>query len=370
MDDLRQGPVDLLVRRDDLRDVKLVSAPDPDEIALDPGGVLLRIEKFGFTANNITYATFGDAMRYWDFFPGPDGYGRVPVWGYAEVIRSSHDDIAVGERVFGYLPMSAYLVVHADKVTPAGFVDGSPHRAELPAVYQRLVRLAGDPTHQPDLEDLQAIWRPLYMTSFGAADFLADNGLYGAEAVVFSSASSKTALGTAFLLARDRPSGCRVVGLTSQGNAEFCRTVGYYDDVVTYDNVETLPSGTRVVYVDLAGNPSLIERLRAHLGDDLKKVVLIGATQWEQVPSGGGLAGDAEFFFLPPWMEKRREEWGPREFGARYSDAWQAFLPSVKGWMGIVHAEGPTATEGAYRAVLEGKSAPDEGLILSLNAWR
>jgi hypothetical protein len=360
--------VDLLVRKDDLRDTKFVPAPDPDSIELQPDEVLLRIDRFGFTSNNITYATLGVVMRYWDFFPGPEGYGRIPVWGYAEVVRSAHSDIKEGERVFGYLPMSAYLVVTAAKVTDEGFVDGAAHRAELPSVYQRYGRLSGDPTNKPELEDMQALWRPLYMTSFGAADFLAGKELYGAKSVVFSSASSKTALGIAFLLSRSRPSDCRVIGLTSSGNVGFCERVGYYDEVLTYDELESLPADTPVVYVDMAGNPKLVERLRNHLADNLKKTVIIGATQWEELSPDGGLGGDdAEFFFLPTWLVKRREEWGPGEFGTRYGEAWNAFLPSVSEWMKVVHAQGPEAVETAYRDMLEGKIAPEEGLILSLN---
>src|SRR5688500_11181413 len=102
---VQPGPVDFLVRKDDLRKTELVPAPNPNEIDLQPDEVLLRVEKFGFTSNNITYATLGVVMRYWDFFPGPEGYGRIPVWGYAEVVRSAHADIDEGERIFGYLPM-------------------------------------------------------------------------------------------------------------------------------------------------------------------------------------------------------------------------------------------------------------------------
>jgi hypothetical protein len=111
-----------------------------------------------------------------------------------------------------------------------------------------------------------------------------------------------------------------------------------------------------------------VERLRKHLGDNLKKTVIIGATQWEQLQPDGGLGGtDAEFFFLPTWLVKRREEWGPNEFGTRYAEAWAAFLPSVNDWMKIVPAQGPTDVEAAYLGMLEGKIAPEEGLILTLN---
>ena len=55
--------------------------PSPDD-----GEALLRVESFGLTSNNITYAVFGEAMNYWDFFPasGPE-WGKLNVWGYARV---------------------------------------------------------------------------------------------------------------------------------------------------------------------------------------------------------------------------------------------------------------------------------------------
>src|SRR5215216_7339044 len=76
--------LDFLVRRDDLRQTSLAAAPDACEIDLRPGEILLAIDRFGFSANNVTYAALGEAMHYWDFFPAPDGWGRIPVWGFAE----------------------------------------------------------------------------------------------------------------------------------------------------------------------------------------------------------------------------------------------------------------------------------------------
>ena len=78
--------------------------------ALDDGEVRLRIERIALTANNITYAAFGDAMRYWDFFPtGDAATGCLPVWGFAEVAESRHEAVQPGERVYGYFPLADEL---------------------------------------------------------------------------------------------------------------------------------------------------------------------------------------------------------------------------------------------------------------------
>ena len=63
---------------------------------LEPGEVRLAVDAFALTANNVTYAAIGDLLQYWSFFPAPDRWGRVPVWGYADVVESTLDDVPVG----------------------------------------------------------------------------------------------------------------------------------------------------------------------------------------------------------------------------------------------------------------------------------
>ena len=61
----------LLIHRSDMHRTRM--APDPDSPALrplQPGQARLAVEHFALTANNITYAAFGEAMKYWQFFPG------------------------------------------------------------------------------------------------------------------------------------------------------------------------------------------------------------------------------------------------------------------------------------------------------------
>ena len=54
---------DFLVRRDDLSRCEAREAPAAAEVATAPGQVLLAVDAFAFTANNVTYAVFGDALR-------------------------------------------------------------------------------------------------------------------------------------------------------------------------------------------------------------------------------------------------------------------------------------------------------------------
>src|SRR3954467_15846497 len=124
---------DFLVKRDDLRECRIAES---DERPVAGGQALLRVDRFGLTANNITYAVFGDAMSYWEFFPAGDGWGRVPMWGSTWCERSEADGLASGQRVYGYLPPAPRLVVTPERVDRPMFVDGAPHRADIPRPHQ------------------------------------------------------------------------------------------------------------------------------------------------------------------------------------------------------------------------------------------
>ena len=226
-------PWDLLVDRSDLAVTSLVDVPLP---SLEEGEAVLRVDRVGLTANNVTYAVFGDAMNYWQFFPAPEGFVRGPRWGVGDGVASPPEGVAVGQRVSGYFPTSSRLLVQPGGVSEGGCRDVSPNRAGLPSPYNGYQRVDADPAYEQDSEDLQALYRPLFFTSFLLADFLADNGYFGAKAAVLSSASSKTAYGTAFLL-----DGIHRVGLTSPSNVEFTSSLACYDAVLSSAQADRPP---------------------------------------------------------------------------------------------------------------------------------
>src|SRR5690606_8929868 len=106
-----------------------------------------------------------------------------------------------GERVYGYFPMSTHLDVVAGDVRADGFTDLAPHRAALPPIYNRYGRVAADPAYEETHEERYMLLRPLFTTAFLIDDLLAERGFFGARAIALSSASSKTAIGVAALLA-------------------------------------------------------------------------------------------------------------------------------------------------------------------------
>jgi NADPH:quinone reductase-like Zn-dependent oxidoreductase len=354
--------MDFLIAKDDLHRYRFEERPAPEPA---PGQALLRIDAFGLTSNNITYATFGEAMSYWSFFPAEDGWGRVPVWGFAEVIDSSVPELEAGTRVFGYLPPSSELLIEPAHVSAQGFVDASAHRAALPRAYNRYGSADADPLYDAEREDEQMLLRPLFLTSFLIDDFLEDSQFFAADVVVLSSASSKTASALAFLLAQREE--IDVVGLTSASSAAFVRTLGVYSHVIAYDELESLPDA-RAVYVDMAGDAELRRAVHNHYRDELAHSAVVGATHHDRMaPASDSLPGPRPmFFFAPDRITKRAADWGSDALERRMADAWRPYVQWTSGWLQVDHGTGPEALQSAYLDLLDGRIDPARAHVLSL----
>ncbi len=362
--------LDFLVSKADLRTTRLRETP---RTGLGEGEARFRVEKFALTANNITYAAFGEAMNYWGFYPAEDGWGRIPVWGFASAIESRCPGVAVGDRYYGFLPMSNEVVLQPQKIRSARFIDGAEHRAALHEVYNSYSRCSADPFHDARTEDAEAILRPLFTTSWLIDDFMADNGFFGATAngaglVILSSASSKTACATAYHLAR-RP-GIELVGLTSHANIEFCRSLGCYHRVSTYDSLDEVDANAACVYIDFAGNAALRRTIHARF-TNLRYSSSIGGTHVDQLGGARDLPGPRPvLFFAPAQIKKRSAEWGPDAFQQRLLNSWSEFVAAALGsappWLVIEHHLGPEAVANAYAFVLSGRDDPRRGRMLSL----
>jgi hypothetical protein len=354
---------DFLVKRDELRQCRIAESASPE---LEPGQALLRVDAFGLTANNITYAVFGEAMSYWDFFPAEEGWGRVPMWGFAEVERSETEGVEPGTRLYGYLPASSHLVVTPVDAGAAGFVDGSPHRAALPSAYHRYLATGDDLFYREDTEEIQMLLRPLFFTSFLIDDQLDDEGLTARGPILISSASSKTAIAAAFML-RQRP-GIELVALTSPRSTGFVEGLGIYDRVVGYDAIGSLGRGP-ATFVDIAGDGAVRLAVHSHFGEELVHSMAVGATHWEGFGTGEAaeLPGPAPaFFFAPTRVVKRSEDWGRAGLETRVADAWHPFCEWTGGWLRPIRGGGFEAVQSAYLDVLEGRVEPQSAHVLSL----
>jgi NADPH:quinone reductase-like Zn-dependent oxidoreductase len=349
------------VDRKEWSKTRFVETPVPE---LAPGQVLFRVDRFALTSNNISYALSGDMLGYWNFFPAEDGWGRIPVMGFADVIRSTHSGVAEGTRCFGFYPMGRHLVIQPGAVSASQIVDAAPHRAGLAPVYAQYLPTTGDAIYAASREDQILLMRGLFMTSFLADDFLADQDYRGARAVLISSASSKTSIALAFQVKRGGRA--RAIGLTSARNAAFVRGLGLYDQVVHYDEIASL-AVEPAVFVDMAGDGAVTAAIHRHFGDALAYDCTIGATHWSAERSGADLPGPKpEFFFAPGQIVKRSKEWGAQGLVERLGTAWTRFCDASDAWLRVERSRGREALERVYRDTLGGRTDPAVGNILSL----
>jgi hypothetical protein len=294
----------------------------------------------------------------------------IPVWGFAPVIDSLCEGVEVGQRFYGYYPMASEVVLSPVRVGPTGFGVSDGPRAKLAAVYNQYTNCAADPFHAHGSEAIQCLLRPLFFTSWLIDDFLADNAFFGGQAVLLSSASSKTAYGTAFCLAQ-RPADQRpkIIGLTSPSNLAFCESLGCYDQLITYEQLETLPSALPCVYVDYAGNAALRRRIHTHF-TALAYSCSVGGTHVQELGGAKDLPGPkATLFFAPAQIAKRRNDWGGAVLQQRLLQGWQAFAQRVSqeepAWLEVQTHTAASASQ-AYQALLQGKLSPRAGQVWTL----
>ena len=357
--------IDFVIARTDFQHCKTIETELPDAEALPVGALLVKVDRFAFTANNITYATLGDQLKYWQLFPAPAGFGNIPVWGFGDVIASNHPGVEVGERLFGYFPMATHLVIEAGDVRKRGLRDAAPHRQGVAQVYNAYARVSDDPTFAGQQGDYQALLRPLFMLSFLVDDYLAEHEWFGASCVILSSASSKTAIGLAHLL--HKRAGARVIGLTSAANATFVSALGCYDAVVSYDDIATLDASQRIAFVDMAGNATVRTALHRHFGDNVGYSGRIGLTHRDESNEATALPGaQPTWFFAPDQIRARAKAWGPGGIDSRFSAAWQGFAPNLDHWLTVVDGHGPAAVQATYLDTLQGRIPPDQGHMLSM----
>lgn len=346
---------DLVFKRDDLSVSEVRSASVP---SLQPGEVSLAVEKFGLTTNNATYARFGDdvVIAFWNAFPGPEGWGRVPVWGVATVEDSRHPDVAVGSRYFGYLPMSTHHVVQPQAV-PGGFFDSTSVRDFLHPWYRTYQLVDGE------LDDRLTLLRPVYPASFNLADLVQRKASEGAQSLVVTSASSKVALGLVDELAA-RNVEVTTIGVTSAANKAFVEGLRRYDTVVSYDDVASATATGPVVFVDVTGSPTIRSAVCSRFADSLVHTALCGFSHPDASVLPPQVAGpEPEVFFTPAIEMETAAQEGPG-YQDRYNKSEERFAEDSASWLTIEHRNGPGEIVAALQALLGGTQPPNRNLIL------
>lgn len=331
---------------------------------LENGESLVRIDRVAMTANNVTYAAIAHLIPYFEFFPsGVDGFGRLPTWGFGDVVESMSDDLAVGTRLFGFWPSSTHLVMRPERQGRATVVDEAPHRQPLPPVYNSYTVTEFDTTYHADLEDLACAFRPLFMTAFSIDELFGAEHYMGASRIVLSSASSKTAWATAHLLSKR--DGIEVIGLTSRSNVAFVEGLETYDRVVAYEEVAALEDESPTAYLDYAGSDGVRRTVRNALGSALVFDLSVGISHWSAVGAGEEWADPPiTRFFAPSTIRDRMEAIGRDTYMTMYMAAWEGFVPAASGALEFEEHSGIGAMQEFYNETVAGLVQPNRGIII------
>jgi Protein of unknown function (DUF2855) len=355
---------ELHVEKNCARNTRVVQRAAP---RLSDGDVLVEIERFGLSANNITYALLGSRFGYWQFFPVDSTWGIVPVWGIGKVVETYCPAIPIGERLYGYFPIASHALLRAGRVNAARVVDIVQHRASLPPMYNNYARLSNDHSYDPSEDDERLSLLPLYVTSFCIYDLLRERSWCGADRVAILSASSKTAIGLAYALSDD-PAAPIAIGLTSAGNEETLRRFGIYGDVLTYDKYGDLDESRSTVIVDMSGNEETLSKLCGHLRERMRLCLSVGFTHAVAEKAGESYTREpGEFFFAPTHIKRRASEWGPAVFEKRSLDFWRKTARRSRRWLRIEHAEGPRDVEQAFHSIRRSEMSPQVAVVGSLS---
>ncbi len=348
---------EFIVQKDKLSEARVDTRDAP---ALKEGEVLAKIDRFALTANNVTYGVVGERIGYWKFFPvAKAGEGIIPVWGFADIIESKHPDVPVGDRIYGYFPMASHLVMAPVKVSETRLFDGAAHRAELPPVYNSYARVKAEPGYDSDMDDDRAVLFPLYATSYCLYDFMKDNGWYGAEQIIIPSASSKTAIGTAYAITEDSAAP-KLIGLTSARNKKAVEKLKLYADVFTYEDLEKVDASVPSLIIDMSGNGDVLNRLHKHLGDNMRYTSNVGVTHYEANAMGPDFISErSQMFFAPGHIQKRTQEWGPGAFEKQAYGFWKAAALKSRDWLIIRRENGAGAIARAWAELYAGKTPAD-----------
>lgn len=355
-------------QRTDFSTTRIVEAPERTELAA--GEIVASVERFAFTANNISYATAGDTLGYWQFFPSvgeqTEAWGVIPVWGFAEITASNVEGLPIGERLFGYFPPAKDLTMTPSKVFAERFMDSAAHRTSLPRGYNLYSRVSAEPGYDSSLDNHRMLLWPLFITSFCLGDVLKLNGWYGAKQIVIISASSKTSIGLAYALDEDQDAPS-VVGLTSRRNKLFVESLGLYDSTFTYDELNAIDASLPTVIVDMSGNSDVLGALHRRLCDNLHFCINVGYTHWDAANGNKDIIQErSEFFFAPSHIQRRVAEWGAASFDKKTSKFLTETVSKSREWLKFDTRSGLQGLENVYPDICAGQIPPDTAIIIEI----
>ena len=193
-----------------------------------------------------------------------------------------------------------------------------------------------------------------------------DNQYFTANQYLITSASSKTSIALAFAV-KERGEKT-TIGITSSKNVAFVESLGCYDKVVSYQQINQLSPQIASVLVDMAGSNQTIIDLHQHFEQALKYSCRIGATHHNELFIEQDLPGAKPiFFFAPNQIQKRTQDWGAEKLMAKIAQSFNRYMQYCDKMLTIKHTHGTTDIDQIYQAVLAGTADASVGHVISFN---
>ncbi|KAJ5708531.1 hypothetical protein N7488_008332 [Penicillium malachiteum] len=141
-----------VVSKQDISEHATFTLPISAELGeLSPSSVRIRPQLVSLTSNNLTYATLGSIIKWWDAYPVQENYpapyndssiwGIAPAWGFASVEETKIPNLAPETLLFGFWPTSAAPIdLKLEQSTPNGhWIETSEYSQTLMPLYNRFM---------------------------------------------------------------------------------------------------------------------------------------------------------------------------------------------------------------------------------------
>uniref|UniRef100_A0A7S4Q336 Uncharacterized protein n=1 Tax=Alexandrium monilatum TaxID=311494 RepID=A0A7S4Q336_9DINO len=361
--------------------VKALTTKSRQVPELEPGKILLRVDKFAFSQMTLGYLmkgftrTFSAYHNFYNY--GEEDSYRSACWGYATVMESAHPKVPVGTRLFGLVPPCKYSLEQVGGTIPKSKNGMDPAVVEITMEgvpfnlrrFQEMEIVEESAANQDPLwEDWRCVMKEVYTMAFYMDEnLLVDTGMI--NSVIISCASSKTGMALAFCL---RMREMRyVVGLTSKEHLEFVKSTDLYHEVYTYDEVASLPNNHTIVYMDFKCDGELRQNITLRMGTNLMYNMVLGPAVFQRRMKDQVFEKRARevLFDESTWRERRRMVAEVTKTGRneklRYS--FKTFVDRMKRYIKLKHFSGGEALTKMYDRVYSNTAPPSEAYVCSMH---
>eukprot|EP00927_Polykrikos_kofoidii_P080152 TRINITY_DN77022_c0_g1_i1.p1 TRINITY_DN77022_c0_g1~~TRINITY_DN77022_c0_g1_i1.p1 ORF type:complete len:496 (-),score=63.70 TRINITY_DN77022_c0_g1_i1:25-1512(-) len=343
--------------------------------------VLLQVDKFSFSHLSLGYLLKGFLRSFAVFHQihpsSEDKTFRSGCWGIATILETNHSKVTAGTRLFGFFPPCRYAVCSVGAVvapaTPSDTARIVLSSDDVPFNFSRFLECEVlDPgmCADPSWDDWRIAMKEPYTAAFYMDEqLLVETGMI--KRVIISCASAKTAIALAYCL---RMRGmANVIGVTSESHREFASSTDLYHEVISYDEVQSLPTNQCAVFVDFRCDEGLRQTIAKRLGTQLMCSMLVGPSTFQKKATElrfEQARGREVSFDEAAWRQRRRRvaevTQTNRDETLRYSFA--AFVERMRRHIRLRTVSGSSAFIEMYASVYSNLSPPGEAYICSLSA--